>query len=150
MLCTAVQHIWFRKLNQQNQSAVHTLLWPSRILECKMWIFLCRFLWAHTEQFHPCADVLILWSLHHPFHAEILVVETLPHPSPAGQYITKQSLITVISKPPWNGNFRREGFYFPEFKCTLLFKCLTIFLKILSNFIQIKPFCWKKTKDTKV
>jgi len=46
---------------------------------------LSRFLWTDAKQFHPYPHVFLLWSVNHPIHAQISVVETLPHPGSAGQ-----------------------------------------------------------------
>ncbi|XP_070442335.1 very long chain fatty acid elongase 5 isoform X4 [Equus przewalskii] len=35
--------------------------------------------WCHTEQLHPCPHVLVLWSVVHPFHASVPLVEEVHH-----------------------------------------------------------------------
>lgn len=81
-----------------------------KYLQC----LLSRFLWANSEQFHPCVYVLLLWPVHNTLHAEIPLVEALPDSGSVGEYTGCKFLSwnerSYSIKPVWS-HLNREGNY---------------------------------------
>ena len=64
-----------------------------KYLQC----LLSRFLWANSEQFHPCVYVLLLRPVHNTLHAEIALVEALPDSGSAGEYTGPSSSLFCLN-----------------------------------------------------